>query len=55
MQRFVGEQEKFEGDPELNRKSVQLLESGGDVLPRFSASENPGSFKASMLCDFLTI
>ncbi len=43
MKGFVGEEEKFESNAELNRKPVQLFECRGDVLPGFGPSENPGS------------
>ena len=42
MKRFICEEEKFEINGELNRKPVQLFECGGDVLPGFGFSENPG-------------
>ena len=42
MKRFVGEEEKFESNAELNREPVQLFECGGDVLPGFGSSEKPG-------------
>lgn len=43
MEGFVGEEEEFVGDVELDRKPVEVDESGGDVLPRLGVSENPVS------------
>lgn len=37
VQRFVGEDEKFEGYPIFDGEPVQLFKDKGDVLPGFGA------------------
>ena len=43
MECFIGEEEEFVGDAEVNRKPVETFEGGGDVLPASGAGEHSGS------------
>ena len=43
MESFIGEEEQFVCDAELNRKPVEAFKGGGDVLPGFGAGEHSGS------------
>ena len=43
MESFIGEEEQFVGDSELNRKPVEAFQGGGDVLPGSGTGEHSGS------------
>lgn len=43
MESFIGKEEQFVGDAELEGEPVEVFEDRGDVLPRFRVGEHPGS------------
>ena len=44
MEGFIcEEEEEFVGDAELDREPMETDKGGGDVLPGFGVSKNPGS------------
>ena len=50
MQGFVGEEEDLEGDAVFYGEPVELLQGGGDVLPAFSAGEDPVAVEYIYIC-----
>ena len=49
MESFIGEEEQFVGDSELNRKPVEAFQGGGDVLPGSGTGEHSGSWVLHIL------
>ena len=43
MEGFIGEEEQFVGDTELDREPVEAFKGGGDVLPASGTGEHSGS------------
>ena len=43
MEGFIGEEEQFVHDAELDREPVEAFKGGGDVLPASCTGEHSGS------------